>query len=110
VRTYAQVLGESKVARLLEQTLKEEKAADQKLTGIAERGVNARAAKAWHERTEAKGLLQKGAEWVGSTVGGAVSRVMPRAKAADAGRGRPKRASRPTRPSRSRRRGRSTGR
>src|SRR5215210_1440482 len=34
-RTYAQLLGERTVARLLEQTLKEEKAADVKLTTIA---------------------------------------------------------------------------
>ena len=33
VRTYAQILGEKGVARLLAQTLKEEKAADKKLTG-----------------------------------------------------------------------------
>ena len=42
VRTYAQLLGQSKVAELLEETLEEEKAADQKLTSIAQR-VNVRA-------------------------------------------------------------------
>ena len=40
VCTYAQVLGEPGVARLLAQTLKEERAADGKLTTIAERTVN----------------------------------------------------------------------
>ena len=28
-------------------------------------------------------MIQKGAEWVGSTVGGALKRVMPRSEAAD---------------------------
>src|SRR3954464_9580830 len=46
-RTYAQVLGEPGVARLLAQTLKEEKAADGKLTTIAERSVNEDAAEEW---------------------------------------------------------------
>jgi len=77
VRTYAQLLGERGVARLLDQTLREEKAADKKLTSIAEGSVNARAAKEWHEQSSAAtGLLQKGAQWVGSTVGGAMKRVM----------------------------------
>lgn len=35
VRTYAQLLGQKQCARLLEETLEEEKAADQKLTSIA---------------------------------------------------------------------------
>ncbi|MGA8740944.1 MAG: ferritin-like domain-containing protein [Terracidiphilus sp.] len=42
VRTYAQLLGQSQVAKLLEETLEEEKAADQKLTSIAQK-VNVRA-------------------------------------------------------------------
>lgn len=37
VRTYAQLLGQSEVAKLLEETLEEEKAADQKLTSIAQK-------------------------------------------------------------------------
>ena len=82
VRTYAQVLGERGVVRLLEQTLKEEKAADKKLTGIAEGSVNRRASLEYHEAAAAS-LLQKGAEWIGSTVGGVAKRVMPRAQAAD---------------------------
>lgn len=105
VRTYAQVLGERGVAKILEQTLKEEKATDKKLTSIAEGAVNKRAAREWQEKaasmTESAGeMLQKGAEWVGSTVGGAmdtarrampsgvgdaVRRVMP-GQAADKGR------------------------
>lgn len=42
VRTYAQLLGQAQCAKLLDQTLEEEKAADQKLTSIAGK-VNSRA-------------------------------------------------------------------
>jgi ferritin-like metal-binding protein YciE len=42
VRTYAELLGETEAAQLLEETLEEEKAADQKLTSVAKR-VNPRA-------------------------------------------------------------------
>jgi len=42
VRTYAELLGQSQAAKLLEETLEEEKAADQKLTSISQR-VNVRA-------------------------------------------------------------------
>jgi ferritin-like metal-binding protein YciE len=41
-RTFANLLGETEIVRLLEETLKEEKAADQKLTQIAE-GINVEA-------------------------------------------------------------------
>jgi ferritin-like metal-binding protein YciE len=41
---WAKQLGRADVASPLEQTLKEEKAADAKLTGLAERGINAKAA------------------------------------------------------------------
>lgn len=88
VRTYANVIGERGVARLLDQTLKEEKAADRKLTGIAESAVNKRAAKEYQEKTTTGGMLQTGAEWVGTTVGSVTSaarRVMPRGSAADRG-------------------------
>lgn len=46
-RTYAQVLGMSSIARLLSRTLKEEKAAEQMLTRIAEHSVNEAAATEW---------------------------------------------------------------
>jgi ferritin-like metal-binding protein YciE len=42
VRTYAELLGQTQCAKLLEETLEEEKAADQKLTSIAKK-VNVRA-------------------------------------------------------------------
>jgi ferritin-like metal-binding protein YciE len=44
LRTYAQLLGHSDAERLLQQTLNEEEAADQKLTRIGEGGVNQAAA------------------------------------------------------------------
>jgi ferritin-like metal-binding protein YciE len=100
VRTYANLLGEKGVARLLEQTLKQEKAADKKLTMIAEGAINKRAAKEWQEQTSAAetatGMLEKGANWIGSTVGGAIKAVRP-SQAADrtrksAGKGSKKRA------------------
>jgi len=88
VRTYAEVLGNRRLARLLQQTLAEEKAADKKLTGIAEGSINARAAKEFHQRMNATELLGKGAEWVGSAIGGAMNRVnraTPHGHAADRG-------------------------
>jgi ferritin-like metal-binding protein YciE len=44
LRTYAQLLGHSEAAKLLEQTLSEEEAADKKLTQLAEGGINEAAA------------------------------------------------------------------
>lgn len=46
VRTMAAVLGHAEVAQLLDLTLKEEEAADKKLTSIAKKYVNVRAKKA----------------------------------------------------------------
>ena len=87
-RTYAQVVGERGVARLLDQTLKEEKAADKKLTRIAEGTVNKRAGEEWHGRTGNAGLLRKGTKWIGSAMGAAAKRAKPRAHAADRGASR----------------------
>jgi hypothetical protein len=71
VRTYAHVLGESGVAKLLAQTLKEEKAADGKLTSIAEGSVNEEAATEWREQEEEPddGMLVRSAAWVGRGLG-----------------------------------------
>jgi len=44
VRTFAQRLGKSDAARLLQQTLDEEAETDKKLTGLAEKSINPRAA------------------------------------------------------------------
>jgi ferritin-like metal-binding protein YciE len=65
-RTYAQVIGEASVARLLAQTLKEEKATDRTLTQIAEGSINKDANKEWHSQTS-EGALGQTAEWAGST-------------------------------------------
>ena len=46
LRTYAQLLGHENAAKLLSQTLAEEEAADEKLTTIGERSVNAEALEA----------------------------------------------------------------
>jgi ferritin-like metal-binding protein YciE len=73
-RTYALVLGEPGVARLLDQTLKEEKATDGKLTMIAERSVNEDAADEWRSQDDAdqqEGMMARGAAWMSSTVGAA---------------------------------------
>jgi len=43
VRTFAERLGQHQAAQLLQQTLDEEKIADQKLTNIAERSINVKA-------------------------------------------------------------------
>jgi ferritin-like metal-binding protein YciE len=45
---WAQTMGHAEAAKLLQQTLDEEKAADQKLSGLAEGGINQRAADAVH--------------------------------------------------------------
>jgi ferritin-like metal-binding protein YciE len=44
LRTYAQLLGYSQAEQLLQQTLEEEEAADQKLTELGESGINEAAA------------------------------------------------------------------
>jgi Domain of unknown function (DUF892) len=45
---WAQAMGHSEAVRLLQQTLEEEKAADKKLSGLAEGGINQSAADAAH--------------------------------------------------------------
>jgi len=65
-RTYASVLGETEVARLLAQTLREEKAADRTLTQIAQGAVNDKAADEWQE---VQGTWERTAEWTGEAAG-----------------------------------------
>ena len=84
-RTYAQVLGEQQVARLLEQTLKEEKAADQTLTNIAESSVNEEAAEEFQSQSDSEeGPLMRSAEWAGRTSGMAVRQLTRTARRAAA--------------------------
>ena len=52
VRTLAQTLGHKEVAQLLEETLREEEAADKKLTAIAKKYVNPRAKKTGEQEQE----------------------------------------------------------
>ena len=52
LRTYAQLLGYDQVAKLLEQTLAEEEAADKKLTQLGEGGINEAAAAATSQLEE----------------------------------------------------------
>jgi len=78
-RTYAEVLGRADIARLLDDTLQEEKKADLKLTEIAESSVNDSAAAEWHQQS--RGVLEQGAGWLGETVGAAARQVR---RAADA--------------------------
>jgi ferritin-like metal-binding protein YciE len=60
---WAQAMGHTEAATLLQQTLDEEKAADKKLSGLAEGGINQRAADAAH--------LQDDESSVGAGAGGA---------------------------------------
>ncbi|HEY2881228.1 MAG TPA: ferritin-like domain-containing protein [Pirellulales bacterium] len=60
VRAFAQRLNRSDVAKLLEQTLKEEGAADKKLTAIAEKSINAHAAAAKRKSTRVAAPHQNG--------------------------------------------------
>ena len=69
-RTYAQVLGETNVARLLQQTLDEEKAADLTLTQIAEGSVNEDAAEEWQAQ-DTDSALGRTAEWARNAAAGA---------------------------------------
>ena len=46
---WAQAMGHTEAAKLLQQTLDEEKAADKKLSGLAEGGINQSAADAAHQ-------------------------------------------------------------
>jgi ferritin-like metal-binding protein YciE len=83
-RTYAQVLGEPRVARLLQDTLAEEKHADAKLTEIAEGTVNDKAAEAWHQATE--GVLEQTAVFAGKAVGIGARTIKRAARAVGLGR------------------------
>src|SRR5436305_795791 len=49
-RTFAKILGQDGAAELLEETLEEEKTADEKLTEIAESAINVKAAEGQQEK------------------------------------------------------------
>jgi ferritin-like metal-binding protein YciE len=106
-RTYAQVLGEAAVARLLQRTLDEEKAADVKLTQIAEGSVNEQAANAWQsqesEDDEEDGVLSRTADWAGTAAAGASRTVAKGVRTAAATIGLAPKRSRKRAPARARR-------
>lgn len=58
---WAQAIGHTKAAKLLQQTLDEEKAADRKLSALAEGGINQGAADAAHTGEEEDELVAVGA-------------------------------------------------
>jgi hypothetical protein len=72
---WAQAMGHATAAKLLQQTLDEEKAADKKLSGLAEGGINQSAADAAHPDEELE------------PIGAAASAGRKGASTAKAGRG-----------------------
>lgn len=84
LRVWANLLGKSDVAALMEKTLNEEKTADQKLTGIAESFVNEEAAEEGEEGEELEAQRGRGRQ-----SRGVVSAIRnDRQKAADRGTSR----------------------
>ena len=71
LRTYAQMLGEDEVAALLEETLEEEKATDEKLTALAEAGINEAAAEGDDEEADVDDGPQR---WAAAKRSGGASR------------------------------------
>ena len=63
---WARAMGHDEAAELLEQTLEEEKAADQKLTSLAQSGINRDAAEVAHPEGPEKGREMVGAGKKGS--------------------------------------------
>jgi ferritin-like metal-binding protein YciE len=63
---WARAMGHDEAAELLEQTLEEEKAADQKLSSLAQSGINRDAAEVAHPEGSAKGGEMVGAGKKGS--------------------------------------------
>jgi len=73
LRTFASLLGQEVAASLLEETLSEEKNADQNLTAIAERIVNLQAAdEEGDEENEEEGFASQAARTVGSAAASAM--------------------------------------
>jgi ferritin-like metal-binding protein YciE len=74
VRTYASMLGHRDVAALFEATLREEKATDQKLTGLAEGLVNPEAAEEESaDESDSEGLPLRVARTMGTAAGRAAA-------------------------------------
>ena len=60
---WAQAMGHTEAAKLLQQTLDEEKAADKKLSGLAEGGINQSAADAAHPDEEQEPMAVGASAW-----------------------------------------------
>lgn len=86
VRTYAQMLGQNEAAALLEENLQEEKAADEKLTALAEAGINEAAKEGEDEMNAEEALPQR---WAAASRGSRASRRTSngRSSARSSGRG-----------------------
>jgi ferritin-like metal-binding protein YciE len=69
IRTWANLLGKSEVASLLEETLEEEKETDQRLTSIAESHVNVEAANEGGEEEEEVAPTRRGAPRAAASTG-----------------------------------------
>jgi ferritin-like metal-binding protein YciE len=67
-RAFAELLGESQVAKLMAETLAEEKATDDKLTGLAEGQVNREASAAVDASRSSDGIFARAADWIRGTV------------------------------------------
>lgn len=80
-RTHAQLLGNDQVAALLEETLEEEKAADEKLTAIAQSGINEAAAEGEDEDDSTP------QRWAAAVRGAGSSRRTSSGRAAKKGKG-----------------------
>jgi ferritin-like metal-binding protein YciE len=67
VRTHAQMLGHSQAVRLLQETLDEEKEADQKLNTLAEGMVNEEAMQGGREESSSRGAMRAGGSHSGTS-------------------------------------------
>jgi len=74
-RTFATLLGHTEVASILEETLEEEKAADAKLTQIAEGLVNPEAATEAPSSASSESIAARTAAWLGSSAGVAAGQI-----------------------------------
>ena len=82
LRTYAQLLGENEVAALLEETLEEEKATDEKLTALAAAGLNEAAAQGEDEEADVDDAPMR---WAAAKRSGGASRKTSSGRAAKKG-------------------------
>jgi ferritin-like metal-binding protein YciE len=88
VRAFARRLNRSDVAKLLEETLKEEGAADKKLTQIAEKSINAHAAKAARRGAKVSAAQHNGRHKPTSTIAHRNGRAPAKSKRNSASRSR----------------------